>query len=73
MKKARALFTIDEVADILRVHPTTIYRLLKRGGMPGFKVGGSWRIGAAMLDSWIEELGLASKAPNELEPVAITR
>jgi excisionase family DNA binding protein len=60
MVKANAVLTIGEVAELLRVHPTTIYRLIKRGAIPGFKVGGNWRISAAALDKWIAEIGLPS-------------
>ena len=48
-----SVLTITEVADILRVHPTTIYRLVKRGELPGFKIGGCWRINRDSLDKWL--------------------
>ncbi len=38
-----SLLTVDEVADLLRASPAMIYRLLKRGEIPGFKIGGDWR------------------------------
>jgi excisionase family DNA binding protein len=47
------VLTINEVAQILRMHPTTIYRLVKRGELPGFKIGGAWRISKASLDSFL--------------------
>jgi excisionase family DNA binding protein len=52
------VLTINEVAQILRMHPTTVYRLVKRGELPGFKIGGAWRINRATLD-----LFLSSKLP----------
>ncbi len=33
------VFTIRELSEYLRVHPTTIYRLLRQGRLPGFRVG----------------------------------
>ena len=33
------IMTVTELADYLRVHPTTIYRQLKRRQLPAFKVG----------------------------------
>jgi|HubBroStandDraft_1064217.scaffolds.fasta_scaffold43520_3 excisionase family DNA binding protein len=48
-----AVLTVPEVAEILRVHSTTIYRLVKRGELPGFKIGGNWRINRASLDLWL--------------------
>ena len=47
------VLTVAEVAEILRVHSTTIYRLVKRGELPGFKLGGNWRINRASLDLWL--------------------
>ena len=37
------VMTVDEVCEYLRVHPTTIYRLIKQGMIPAFRVGGRWR------------------------------
>jgi excisionase family DNA binding protein len=48
-----SVLTVSEVAEILRVHSTTIYRLVKRGDLPGFKLGGNWRINRASLDLWL--------------------
>jgi excisionase family DNA binding protein len=57
MGKLKRVLTIGEVAEILRVHPTTIYRLVKRGDLPGFKIGGNWRINKASLDLWLSAVG----------------
>jgi excisionase family DNA binding protein len=46
----RGLLTISEVAEVLRVHPTTIYRLIKCGDIPGFKIGGNWRVNRVSFD-----------------------
>jgi excisionase family DNA binding protein len=58
MEKAKVVLTIGEVAEMLRVHPTTVYRLLKRGDIPGFKIGGNWRVSVNALDRWVSEMGL---------------
>jgi excisionase family DNA binding protein len=58
MEKAKAVLTIGEVAEMLRVHPTTVYRLLKRGDIPGFKIGGNWRVSVDALNRWMSEIGL---------------
>jgi excisionase family DNA binding protein len=51
--ETKNVLTVAEVAEILRVHSTTIYRLVKRGELPGFKLGGNWRINRASLDLWL--------------------
>ena len=37
------VMTVKELSDYLKVHPSTVYRQLKRGGLPAFKVGSDWR------------------------------
>jgi excisionase family DNA binding protein len=44
--------TLEEVASYLRVHPSTIYRLLKRRQLPAFKVGSDWRFNLESIDRW---------------------
>jgi excisionase family DNA binding protein len=34
---------LEDVAQFLHVHPSTIYRLLKSRQIPAFKVGRDWR------------------------------
>ncbi len=48
----REIMTPKEVAEYLRVHVRTIYRLAKTGRMPSVKVGGSWRFKKETVDSW---------------------
>jgi len=42
-----------EVAKHLRVHPSTVYKMAKRGDLPGFKIGSDWRFDRAQFDEWI--------------------
>jgi len=50
----RAL-TIKELAKYLNVTERTIYNLLERGELPGFKVGANWRFRKEDIDKWIED------------------
>ena len=50
------VMTLEEVADYLRVHPSTIYRLLKKHRIPAFKVGSDWRFNVGAIDQWCLEL-----------------
>jgi excisionase family DNA binding protein len=45
--------TVNEVAEYLSVDRTRIYRLLKRKGLPGFKVGSEFRLRRVVIDEWI--------------------
>ena len=51
--KESEIMTVDEVAAYLRVHISTAYKLAKRKQLPGFWVGGTWRIRKTELDEWI--------------------
>jgi excisionase family DNA binding protein len=46
--------TPEEAARYLRVNTQTVYRALRRGRLPGGKVGRQWRIPKAALDRFIE-------------------
>jgi excisionase family DNA binding protein len=50
------VMTLDEVAAFLQVHPSTIYRLLKRHEIPAFKMGSEWRFNRESIESWIQAL-----------------
>jgi excisionase family DNA binding protein len=49
--KSRVL-TVQEVSAYLRVHPSTIYRMLKRNQLPAFRVGSDWRFTVEGIDRW---------------------
>jgi excisionase family DNA binding protein len=46
------IFTIKELSEHLRVHPTTVYRLLRQGQLPGFRVGSNWRFNRTAIEQW---------------------
>jgi len=48
-------FTVEEVAKRLKVTKITIYRLLKREEIVGYKVGDSWRIDEKDLKAYIKK------------------
>jgi excisionase family DNA binding protein len=44
--------TVKELSGYLRVHPSTIYKLLRRGELPGFRIGTDWRFNVDVIDRW---------------------
>ena len=42
--KPKEIYTTKEAQDFLKVSPSTIKRLLKRGMIKAYKVGGTYRI-----------------------------
>src|SRR5580698_650526 len=47
------IMTVSELAVYLRVHATTIYRLLKDNRVPAFRVGSDWRFSRRAIDRWM--------------------
>jgi excisionase family DNA binding protein len=37
------ILTMKEICDLLKVHPSTIYKLVKQGEIPAFRIGSEWR------------------------------
>lgn len=52
MSTDRQVLTLGELADYLRVHPTTIYRMLKKKQIPAFRMGSDWRFNRVTIDQW---------------------
>ncbi len=56
------VMTVKDLSEYLRVHPSTVYKLLRRGEVPAFRVGSDWRFNAEVIDRWCLELN--TKAPD---------
>jgi excisionase family DNA binding protein len=58
MESAHEILTIMEVSDLLRVHPFTLYKLVKAGRIPSFRVGNDWRFRKNEIERWVAEKSL---------------
>ena len=52
--KPSEIMTVQGAAEYLNCNYVTIYRMLRAGELPGFRVGSRWRFQRADLDRWIE-------------------
>jgi excisionase family DNA binding protein len=50
------VMTVEEVSEYLHVHPSTIYRLIKRRKIPAFRIGSDWRFNIETIDKWRAEM-----------------
>ena len=50
---ASKVMTVHEAAAYLRCHYSTLSRLVRRGDLPAFRVGSTWRLLRSTLDEWI--------------------
>lgn len=49
------IMTIKQVAEYLKISPRTVYKLVKEGAIPSFKIMNMWRFERAKIDQWIQE------------------
>jgi excisionase family DNA binding protein len=52
MRPETKVLTVKELAEYLRVHRSTLYRLLKKQQLPAFKIGSDWRFNVEAIDQW---------------------
>ena len=50
---AEALLTASEIAQHLKLHVETIYRLINQRGLPAVKLGSQWRFRVSEVDQWL--------------------
>jgi excisionase family DNA binding protein len=54
------VLTSREIARYLHVHLSTVYRLLRKQQLPGFKIGSDWRFNMEEIDRWSRNGGADS-------------
>ena len=49
------IMTVREVCDLLRIHSSTLYRMVRQQKFPAFKVGNEYRFNREAVRMWIVE------------------
>jgi excisionase family DNA binding protein len=49
------ILTIAELSEYLQIHRTTIYRMLREGRLPGFRIGSDWRFSLEAIEQWLRD------------------
>lgn len=49
------LLTFDEAREYLRINRGTLYKLIRSGNVPAFRVGKQWRIDKKELINWLRK------------------
>ena len=52
---ARQIMTAEEVAKHFQIHRSTIYKLIRRGQIPYFKIGSDYRFDRAIIETWMAD------------------
>jgi excisionase family DNA binding protein len=47
------LWSDEQAADFLGLHPKTVQRMARRGELPAYRVGKYWRYRASELNDWL--------------------
>lgn len=59
------MWNVKELAVELGVHTSTIYRMLRRGEITGFKIGSDWRFNITDTDKWRLEHAIGKIEPQK--------
>ena len=51
------IYTVEEVADLLKIKPETVRIMLRDNELNGFKAGKAWRVTEDDLKKYIQEQG----------------
>ena len=52
-EKRPRIMTIEELAKYLRLHKSTVYRMVRQGEIPSSKIGNQWRFRKDVIDTWL--------------------
>ena len=55
------IYTVEEVADLLKIKPTTVRAMLRDNEINGFKAGKAWRVTEDDLKKYIQSQGASIK------------
>jgi excisionase family DNA binding protein len=58
---ADEVLTMKEICDLLQVNQSTIYKLVRRGSIPGFRVGSDWRFRRDVIERWMTEQSMGTQ------------
>jgi excisionase family DNA binding protein len=50
----KPVMTVKDLCNYLKLHPNAVYRLLKSGDLPAFRIG-DWRFNREQIDRWRAE------------------
>ena len=66
MEQPAKVMNVNELANYLRVHRSTVYRLLRERQLPGFKIGSDWRFNLETIDRWCQDAEQLARGVNRI-------
>lgn len=61
------LLTFNEAKRFLRINRGTLYKLIRDGSLPAFRVGKLWRIDKFELITWLKNQSIKKNDPVKVE------
>jgi excisionase family DNA binding protein len=61
--QSEEILTANQVAELLQIHPRTVYKLVKHGSIPGRKFGGGWRFSRSEIMALVHAQPAPAKLP----------
>ena len=55
------ILKLDDLAVRLRVHKSTLYRMIKNGDLPHFRVGADYRVNWRQVEEWMNDQAKSGK------------
>jgi excisionase family DNA binding protein len=49
------VLTVKEICDLLQVPPATVYKMVRQGKIPSFRIGSEWRFRKDAILRWMAE------------------
>jgi excisionase family DNA binding protein len=49
------LLTVKEVSELLKIHESTVYKMIREGRIPAFKISSDWRFLKDQIVHWVAE------------------
>ena len=61
MEVDHEVLTAKEVCSLLQVHSSTLYKLVRQGSIPSFRVGSDWRFRRDVIERWMIEQSMGTQ------------
>ena len=55
------ILTVKEISNLLRLHPATVYKLVKQGKIPSFRIGSEWRFRKDVIMRWMAQRSMEAQ------------
>ena len=49
------ILTVKEVSELLKIHESTVYKMIREGRIPAFRIGSEWRFLKDQIVHWMAE------------------